>query len=460
MNTLPVAVISQPMMLIPPYGASDAGSRNTPEPIMLPMTSATAAAKPMSRVDVTARIVPYLQRRSGILLTALRLPNGSLLAMTRPIARRLMAAAAVVWLAGCGADSAPSPAPSPSPTPSPGSPTLESVVLNGLPQAPLIVGQAVQARAIGRFSNNTTQDLTTTATWASSSPNVVSVSAGGMTVARAAGDATLTATVSGISGSSAVAVTDAFGASTEFRVAVLLALASPPPPSDMMRVFDKANELLQLRTGARMTQIGVANPGPGVPSQLARTYLDSMPPVLPDGILALSEDATAIGFGGYSQTLAVAPPYANRYPTPFGDSRAYLAVMHFDHKYARCGYDMSGSTRISDRSGGGECRNQTGLLCVDTGRYWQCPDTLADLYSQPDHFPACTIVHEFMHPFGSAGNFDHYGTAQCTARTGMSSAAASDRSLFQQHCGMCPDVYLNFRPRPPMQLSGRPLSGR
>jgi hypothetical protein len=87
------------------------------------------------------------------------------------------------------------------------------------------------------------------------------------------------------------------------------------------------------------------------------------------------------------------------------------------------------------------------LLCVDTGRYWQCPDTLSDLYSQPDHFPACTIVHEFMHPFGSAGNFDHYGTAQCTSRTGMSSAAASDRAQFQQHCGICPDLYLRFRPR-------------
>jgi hypothetical protein len=350
-----------------------------------------------------------------------------------------------MWLTACGSDSVPSPAPSPSPPP--GSVALESIDVSGLPQGPLVVGQVVQVRAIGRFSNNTTQDLTTIATWTSSSPAVISVSTSGLVTAHATGEAMLTATSSGVSGTRPTAVIDPFGASQDFRVAVLLAEASPPALADVIRVFDKANELLQLRTGARMARVDVSTAGPGVPSALARAYMDAMPPVLPDGILALSDDATATGLGGYSQTLLMAPPYANRYPAPSGDSRAYLAVVHFDHKYSSCGYDMSGNTRISDRSSGGECRNQNGLLCVDNGRYWQCPDTLSDLYSQPDHFPACTIVHEFMHPFGSAGNFDHYGTAQCTSRTGMSGAAASDRALFQQHCGMCPDLYLRFRPR-------------
>jgi hypothetical protein len=365
--------------------------------------------------------------------------------MTRTTSRRAAVALASVWLTACGSESVPSPAPSP--TPQPGSAVLERIDVSGLPQGPLVVGQVVQVRAIGRFSNNTTQDLTTIATWTSSSPVVVSVSTAGLATAQGTGGATLTATTSGVSGTRTVTVIDPFGASEDFRVAVLLAEASPPALADVIRVFDKANELLQLRTGARMARADVSNAGPGVPSTLARAYMDSMPPVLPDGILALSDDATATSFGGYSQTLLMAPPYANRYPAPSGDSRAYLAVVHFEHKYARCGYDASGNTRIGDRSAGGECRNQTGLLCVDTGRYWQCPDTLSDLYSQPDHFPACTIVHEFMHPFGSAGNFDHYGTAQCTSRTGMSSAAASDRAQFQQHCGICPDLYLRFRPR-------------
>jgi hypothetical protein len=76
-----------------------------------------------------------------------------------------------------------------------------------------------------------------------------------------------------------------------------------------------------------------------------------------------------------------------------------------------------------------------------------CPDSLTDLYAQPDRFIACTIVHEFMHPFGAEGNYDHYGTDQCTSRTGMSRAQAQDRRLFQENCGMCPDVYTRFRHR-------------
>jgi len=82
---------------------------------------------------------------------------------------------------------------------------------------------------------------------------------------------------------------------------------------------------------------------------------------------------------------------------------------------------------------------------VNNGRYWTCPDALTDLYADSDYFAACTVVHEFMHPFGPEGNNDHYGTSQCTARTGMSAADAQDLRLFQQSCGMCPDLYSKFR---------------
>mgnify|MGYP003405214383 CR=1 FL=1 len=46
---LPPAEMPQPTRLSPPYGASAAGSRNTPDPIMLPTTSATAVQNPISR---------------------------------------------------------------------------------------------------------------------------------------------------------------------------------------------------------------------------------------------------------------------------------------------------------------------------------------------------------------------------------------------------------------------------
>jgi hypothetical protein len=310
----------------------------------------------------------------------------------------------------------------------------------------MTVGQVVHLRAIGEYSNNTKQDVTQLAIWTSSAAAVVSIS-GGVAAALGSGETTITVVLAGTSATSRLSVIEPLGSSFDFRVAILLAETSPPAIPDVLRVFDKANELLLMRTGARMAQTDLTNVGPGVPSTLARTYLDALPGGYPDGLLALSDDATATSFGGYSLTLPMPPPYANRYPSPSGDTRAYLAVMDFDHKFSRCGYDSTGTTRVSDRSAGGECRNQPGLVCVDNGRYWQCPDSLTDLYSQPDHFPACTIVHEFMHSFGTAGNQDHYGTAECTARTGMSSSAATNRSLFQQHCGMCPDVYLNFRPR-------------
>jgi hypothetical protein len=45
----PAAEMIQPTRLSPPYGASDAGRRKTPEPTMLPVTIETAAQKPRTR---------------------------------------------------------------------------------------------------------------------------------------------------------------------------------------------------------------------------------------------------------------------------------------------------------------------------------------------------------------------------------------------------------------------------
>src|SRR3954465_12516232 len=51
-STDPPVDTSHPARLIAPYGASDAGSRNTPDPIMLPMTSAVAIQNPSEGVSV------------------------------------------------------------------------------------------------------------------------------------------------------------------------------------------------------------------------------------------------------------------------------------------------------------------------------------------------------------------------------------------------------------------------
>ena len=232
-----------------------------------------------------------------------------------------------------------------------------------------------------------------------------------------------------------------------FRVAVLLSASRAPSPGDVERVFLRANDILLQKTAERMTRTDVVNVGPGTPLSQAIEYVNANATAPPDGVLAFSDDSTASTFGGYSQTFNLPPPNENRFPSPVvGSNRGYLAVVHFFHMYARCGYDNAGN-RIGDTSSGGECRNRNGLTCVYNGRYWTCPDTLNDLYADADYFTACTVVHEFMHPFGSEGNFDHYGTAQCISRTGMSQADAQNLSLAQQSCGMCPDLYQKFRHR-------------
>src|SRR3954465_5152963 len=51
-STDPPVDTSHPARLIAPYGASDAGSRKTPDPIMLPMTSAVAIQNPSEAVSL------------------------------------------------------------------------------------------------------------------------------------------------------------------------------------------------------------------------------------------------------------------------------------------------------------------------------------------------------------------------------------------------------------------------
>jgi hypothetical protein len=270
----------------------------------------------------------------------------------------------------------------------------------------------------------------------------------GIITAVAPGEAQITATSSGVSGRATVSVSaGAGGGDVPFRVAVLLSAARVPPPDDVARVFARAGDILFQKTGERMTQSDLANVGPGSALSQATGYVNAHASSPPDGVLAFSDDSTSTTYGGYSQTFNLPPPNQNRFPSPaVGDGKAYLAVVDFFHMYARCGYDASGS-RISDRSSGGECRNQSGLTCVNNGRYWMCPDALTDLYADADYFTGCSLVHEFLHPFGTEGNYDHYGTAQCTGRTGMSQADAQNLRLFQQSCGICPDLYPRFRHR-------------
>jgi len=90
--------------------------------------------------------------------------------------------------------------------------TLVSIELS--PVAPSVAnGTTQQFAATGVFTDNTTQDLTTQVTWASSDEAVATVSndpgSNGLATAAAAGSTTVTATSGGVSGDTTLTVTEA-----------------------------------------------------------------------------------------------------------------------------------------------------------------------------------------------------------------------------------------------------------
>jgi trimeric autotransporter adhesin len=70
----------------------------------------------------------------------------------------------------------------------------------------LIVGQTQQLTAIANFSDGSTKDVTSAATWSSSNAVVAAISNGGLVTSVAAGQAYISATLTGIQGSTPVAV--------------------------------------------------------------------------------------------------------------------------------------------------------------------------------------------------------------------------------------------------------------
>ena len=100
--------------------------------------------------------------------------------------------------------------------------TATLIAIDVTPTLPSLArGTMRQLMATGRFSDTTTQDLSTQVTWASSSATV-SVDADGLATAVDTGSAIITATLSGVAGSTTITVT----------AAVLTAIElTPPGPS-------------------------------------------------------------------------------------------------------------------------------------------------------------------------------------------------------------------------------------
>ena len=126
---------------------------------------------------------------------------------------------AIVWLsflnAGCGGDSTSSPQPQPV-----NNPSLTSLAVspsNAKLQAP----QTQQFKAVGTFSDGSTQDLTNSVTWSSSAPfasidSTTGLAAGGPVPVVPVSTATIQAVLSGVTAATNLTVTSAVGTEQEF----------------------------------------------------------------------------------------------------------------------------------------------------------------------------------------------------------------------------------------------------
>lgn len=229
-------------------------------------------------------------------------------------------------------------------------------------------------------------------------------------------------------------------------LAVLLGGVVAPSRTDADRVLAVVDSILQEKSGVRIQIVGAETTGPGDPQAQAEGYVASHADSPPEAVVVFSDHASVTTNGGVAATVPLPPGRRNEFESSVvGPFVAYVAAVHYQHRHARCGYDEQGN-RIAARSVNGECSNRTGLECVNNGEFWACPDVSGDLYANRDYFRACTVVHELLHPFGSAGNLDHYGTAVCRARTKMTSAQAADRRLAEESCAMCPDLFSRLKP--------------
>jgi hypothetical protein len=210
-------------------------------------------------------------------------------------------------------------------------------------------------------------------------------------------------------------------------------------------VAQEANKLLRQLTpfGLEITDF-VEDKG-GSTNDMASRFIASQA-ALPDGIVIFSfgDGNQAKLYGGYSYALDAPHDFRNSFVSPVaGGGQIYVAVVHFSHKYAACGYGGS-ETVQGTHSLDGECRNQPGTACVQQNGYSMCANAIGNLYmSTPTYFPASTIIHELLHPFAPGGDKDHYGTPECNARMGYP-AGFFDLQESQYHNDLCPDIYQHF----------------
>lgn len=128
---------------------------------------------------------------------------------------------------GCGGGSSGPTAPTST------TPTTSSITISGYADELTSIGQTVQLKATATMSNGSTQDVTSTATWASDATGVATVSGSGLLRAVSSGDATITATTNGVVGRQRITVSRPKDAQPE--IYALLTVTQSPELAFMYR---------------------------------------------------------------------------------------------------------------------------------------------------------------------------------------------------------------------------------
>lgn len=241
-----------------------------------------------------------------------------------------------------------------------------------------------------------------------------------------------------------------------FKLAVIVDLSSELVSREQAhRVVAEADQILLDQTGIGFTMVDFVEITPDSRViDLASDYIATHPENLPNGILIFSfgDENTARSYGGYFLTLPAPAGFVNEYvSSTYGDNQIYVAINHFGHRYAACGYgDEEVDAPVQASSFNGECRNLDGVACVENNGYSMCCNAVDNLYaSTPTYFTASSIVHEFLHPFGPNGVEDHYYTPTCNQAMAEEASLRRYSEEFsleesESYNGLCPYVYDNL----------------
>ncbi|HTW75627.1 MAG TPA: PilC/PilY family type IV pilus protein [Steroidobacteraceae bacterium] len=165
------------------------------------------------------------------------------------------------------------------PPPPPPPPTLESIVVT--PANPTIDVGAMQAfTATAHYSDGSTQNVTSSATWSSSDTAVATIASGGVATGVAVGTSTITATLSGISGSTTLTV------------------QTPPPPPTLVSITVTPTTTIYVGGTQQFTATGNYSNGSTQNLTSSVTWSSSM-----TAIATISSGGRATGVAAGSTTI-------------------------------------------------------------------------------------------------------------------------------------------------------------